>query len=576
MRAVSKIAFDPGQTGHGLSWAHKSGLVAVCLAALMLCCHGLAAAVQHPDQMAFHSLFNPGLAPLNPGWFEKPPFHTYCNYFLSVLPVAGIGGLLDLAGATIASWQELVSKCLQALMFVGAVLLSHRIVSRVARPRVALLSTALLGTSAGLVAHAHFLTADIPVLFWMLAAFFHCQRVFERGRLQDYVIAGLLTGVAAATKYNGLGVGIAIPAAHFARLALGRDAGGLLTHAFAPKLVAGVSFVIVGFIVANPFALLDFRSFYGDFTYNSMVAPVYEGQTGHSYLQFFGGLAESLGWPVFVSALLGAGVALWNSLRRPDDTARTATAWMASAVLLLYYAKFAPFARLETRFVLPVAPYLLILAAPGFEWAVAQFRVAAVTLAVLMLAYNLACSVEVGDRFQSDARIVGTAWLSSGVAPRARVEADVYSSGLGPQYDCCETSMPFVTGRERLFRKLFPGNVFINGSPVDQAAADALVQWYTPAALRVRRPDFIVTNSNYFDRFLEPGLRRDLYPSMREYFDDLLRGRLGYQVAYDVSTPAAAAWIYPRKIDFLQNRLVVLRRVPDEQDAAALVPSMVK
>ena len=85
---------------------------------------------------------------------------------------------------------------------------------------MALALMALFGTSAGLVAHAHFLTADIPVLFWMLAAFVCCQRIFERGRWQDYLLAGLLTGVAAATKYNGLGVGIAIPAAHFARLAL--------------------------------------------------------------------------------------------------------------------------------------------------------------------------------------------------------------------------------------------------------------------------------------------------------------------------------------------------------------------
>ena len=120
--------------------------------------------------------------------------------------------------------------------------------------------------------------------------------------------------------------------------------------------------------------------------------------------------------------------------------------------------------------------------------------------------------------------------------------------------------MPFVTGRERRFRALFPGNEFVNGSAADQAAADVALQWYTPSALQARRPDFIVTNSNYFNRFLEPGLRRELYPTMQQYFDDLLRGRLGYEAAYDVSTPAAAAWVYPRQIDFLQNRLVVLRR----------------
>jgi hypothetical protein len=105
-----------------------------------------------------------------------------------------------------------------------------------------------------------------------------------------------------------------------------------------------------------------------------MVAPVYEGQAGHSFLQFFVGLAESFGWPVLLLALAGAAVTLWHSLRRPEDSAMTATAWMAAAVLLLYYAKFAPFPRLETRFVLPIAPYLLILAAPALDSALDRFR----------------------------------------------------------------------------------------------------------------------------------------------------------------------------------------------------------
>ena len=576
MRAMSESTLDSRNAGGRIPRTQQVVRVAICVVAVLLSYQGLTVAVGHPDQMAFHSLFKPGLAPFNPGWFEKPPFHTYFNYFLSVLPVTGIAALFDLPETTIATWQETVSKCLQVVLFAGAVLMFHRIVARVARPSAALASMALFGTSAGLVAHTHFLTADIPVLFWMLAAFACCQRIFERGRWQDYMMAGLLTGVAAATKYNGLGVGIAIPAAHFARLALAQEGGRLVVHAFAPKLIVGVSCVLAGFVLANPFSVLDFRSFYGDFTYNAMVAPVYEGQTGHSYLQFFVALSESIGWPVMLLALAGATVTLWNSLRKPHDSAMTATAWMATAVLLLYYAKFAPFPRLETRFVLPIAPYLLVVATPALQTALDRFRPVAVTLVTLLLAYNVVCSIEVGDRFRSDARVRGEDWLLSGIPPRAHVEVDVYSSGFGPQYDCCEVSMPFVTGRERLFLTRFPGNEFINGSPDDQAAAEAQLQWYTKAALRARQPDFIVTNSNYFDRFLEPGLRRELYPSMGQYFGELLNGRLGYEIAYDVRTPAAADWIYPHEIDFLQNRLVVLRRPGHEQDSAAIGSSGVK
>lgn len=542
--------------GMSLQWL---GLAFICLAALLLCLHGLADAVDHPDQMAFHPLFKAGLAPFNPGWFEKPPFHTYFNYFLSVLPIGQLADALGVADEVASAWQSLWSKFLQSLLLVGAIVVFHGIVAKVARPGSALLLTALLATSAGLIAHAHFLTADIPVLFWMLLAFAACQRILATARWRDYVLAGLLTGIATAVKYNGIGVGIAIPAAHLARYLLGQDTGPAMTHAFAAKLVVSLACVVAGFVLANPYSVLDFWTFYGDFTYNAAVAPVYEGQTGHSYLQFFVALAETIGIPILVCAVAAAVLGLRLSLRQPSDHLQSATTWMAAAVLLLYYAKFASFPRLETRFVLPVAPYLLIVAAPGLDWALSRSRAVVVLVAVL-LGYNLACSLEVGARFKSDARVTGAAWLRANVAPDSRVEADVYSTGLGPQYACCETSMPFVTGRERLFARLFPGDEFINGSIADQAAADQLVQWFTPEALHQRHPCYVVTNSNYFGRFLEPGLRSDLYPSVRDYYRQLLEEQLGYEITLDVSTPAPPPWAYPRKIDFLENRLVVLER----------------
>ena len=54
------------------------------LLSFALCMRGVTALITHPDQMALLSLFKEGLAPFNPGWFEKPPFHTYTNYFLAI------------------------------------------------------------------------------------------------------------------------------------------------------------------------------------------------------------------------------------------------------------------------------------------------------------------------------------------------------------------------------------------------------------------------------------------------------------------------------------------------------------
>jgi hypothetical protein len=49
----------------------------------------------------------------------------------------------------------------------------------------------------------------------MLAAFWAADRLISDPSRRNYVIAGFLTGITIATKYNGLAVGIALLVAHF-------------------------------------------------------------------------------------------------------------------------------------------------------------------------------------------------------------------------------------------------------------------------------------------------------------------------------------------------------------------------
>jgi hypothetical protein len=127
--------------------------------------------------------------------------------------------------------------------------------------------------------------------------------------------------------------------------------------------------------------------------------------------------------------------------------------------------------------------------------------------------------------------------------------------------------MPFVTGRERLFERVFPGNAFINGSETARQAAEARVGWYVGDALTRRAPDYLVIDSLYYDRFVEPGLRRDLYPSMYEYFRALLAGEYPYQIVFDRRSPSVPAAIYPRDIDFLDNRATIFAKDADRVSA---------
>jgi hypothetical protein len=120
--------------------------------------------------------------------------------------------------------------------------------------------------------------------------------------------------------------------------------------------------------------------------------------------------------------------------------------------------------------------------------------------------------------------------------------------------------MPFVDGRGRLFREVFPGDAFVNGTAEQQADADADVAWFTPDALAERAPDYVVVSSLLYGRFVTPGRRRELYPEMYAFFAALLAGETPYRIVFDERTDPVAAIAYPRAIDFLDNRATILQR----------------
>ncbi len=538
-------------------------LAATLLVAVACCVHGITVEHMHPDQMAFLPLFHPGKWPLDPAWFEKPPLVTYFNYFLSVLPVSALGGVLALSPAAVSTAQLVWSRLLATALLVGAVGIAFSIARQSFGTVAARVIAVLFGTSAGFVAHTHQLTADVPVTFWMLVALYFSHRLLSRGALSDYLWAGACTGVATATKYNGLGIGIALVAAHGLRVVHeGGAADRWRRVLLSRELMLGLAMVGVGFVVANPFAVLDYQTFRDDFLYNYIVAPVYEGQTGHSWGRFFVAIMEIVGLPAFVLGVVTSVVSMALAVRGDLSRIERATVWLCLVTFAVYYAKFAPFPRLETRFVLPIVPVWLLLSGPC--WGRVRWR-SALTAAVLVVgAYDVTCSAYVGRRFLDDPRLPAQAWVQAHVPAGRSIESDVYSpswKGIGGA-PLRQVTMPFVTGRERLFASMFPGDTFVAGSEETRRAAEAMVAWYSPAELEKRDPQLIAVDSLYYDRFVQPGIRSDLYPSMRDYFRALLDERYPYAIVHDRASPPVPGWVYPREIDFLRNRVTILEKRP--------------
>jgi 4-amino-4-deoxy-L-arabinose transferase-like glycosyltransferase len=542
------------------------GIDKILLAALLICfalsLYGITVKYNNPDQMAFQPLFLEGKLPFNPGWFDKPPFHTYFNYFLSVLPINTLSKTVGFSMQTEELLKTIWSRLLTKFMLLIAIGLLYHI----ARKSYGLLSariTALIAaTTAGFIAYSHFLTVDIPVMFWMLVAFTFSHNILFERKLSSYLLAGFFTGIAAATKYNGVAIGFSIVVAHLLSFQIESWKQIFWKKILLSKnLMAGLLMVPVGFLVGNPFALLDYPAFSSGFLYNYMVAPVYEGQTGHSFLRFFGRIIEIIGVPFFLVSAVAFLVALTGLCIAREEWRKRATILLCLSVLIPYYIQFGLFPRLETRFVLPIIPLWFLVS--GLLWEKLQNRKVVFGLLVAaLLGHNLVCSLYVGRRFLDDPRLQAEAWVKENMPVGSTVEKDIYSPTWMylPEVQAEVTVMPFVTSRERLFEVLFPDNEFINGTQKDRSRADEKIAWFSEAELTTRKPDYVVVNSLYYQRFTQPGIRRDLYPSMEEYFSSLLSEKFSYQIVFDQESQNVPAWVYPQDIDFTHNRVTILVR----------------
>jgi 4-amino-4-deoxy-L-arabinose transferase-like glycosyltransferase len=120
------------------------------------------------------------LRALRPSDYMKPPFHTYLNHVLVVWPVTGVMKIAQVPaeGRKIANSAKLIgSRLVTIALYLGTIALAYSFSRRSYGRFSAAIIALVFATSAGFVTQAHFLTVDMPLLFWMLAALWAALRL---------------------------------------------------------------------------------------------------------------------------------------------------------------------------------------------------------------------------------------------------------------------------------------------------------------------------------------------------------------------------------------------------------------
>jgi len=119
-------------------------------------------------------------------------------------------------------------------------------------------------------------------------------------------------------------------------------------------------------------------------------------------------------------------------------------------------------------------------------------------------------------------------------------------------YDAIDLRMAHVHGRYELFSKMFQDNEWLrNYARKFEGEPDERL--FTREELLKRNPDFVSVYSTDYE------IRN---AAARNYYADLLQGRFPYDIVFDAQTIDSPRWVYPRDIDFLRGRIIILARRP--------------
>jgi hypothetical protein len=237
-----------------------------------------------------------------------------------------------------------------------------------------LIGALFLAVSQFHLQHSQYVTTDVASGLFVLLSFTCAFAIAQEGRWRDYLLAGLLAGFAASTKYNAGLIVLPIAVAHglcWGRQSLAR--GYLLAGAAAAALL--------GFVLGTPYALLSWREFVRGVA--GQVAAYNDGSQGdirgawnvRGYVSFFwdAGLLA----PGCIAVLLGIGLLLWQNERQIPGTPpsvglprKAGLLWLSfvAPYLLLLLAQSTHFLRnFIPRFVLCMLP-LGVAGAGVIEW----------------------------------------------------------------------------------------------------------------------------------------------------------------------------------------------------------------
>lgn len=320
----------------------------------------------HPDERAVvNAVQRLSFRPFrwNPEWFNYGSLPIYLTKI-----TASMSAVVDPHAASYDGLMlqgRYVSAVIGALTVFVLILLGTRLYDR----SVGLLAGGLLAACVLHIQYSRFLAVDVPLTFFVLLALYALVGVSREGRATQFMLAGMCIGFAAATKFSAMPLFVPLGVAALNRYLVERR-----FLSVAGRFVLAMAAAVGAFALAQPYALIDFKTFYHDvFEQSTMVRTAgvypyttqYMGTTKYVYdltQLVIWGMAPALGI-VAVCATAWRPVVAWRE-RRAEE-------WVLLAWVVPFFLITGWFEVKFPRYLLPIYPLMILW---GAEWLVRKYR----------------------------------------------------------------------------------------------------------------------------------------------------------------------------------------------------------
>jgi 4-amino-4-deoxy-L-arabinose transferase-like glycosyltransferase len=343
-------------------------------------------------------------SPLNPKFFAYGSFPIYLVKILGVFaptPALAVPWREDFVG------MALLGRALSALFDLGTIALTFLLARRLYDAATGLIASAAIAVTVLHIQLSHFYAVDTLLTLLVVATMYFAARFAQTRARRDALAAGIAFGLALATKVSAAPLIVPIvfvvttadrrpPTTDIRAISGQRSAVVIGRKALARiwnvrrELIRILVVALAAFIVTQPYALLDPIRYFGQIGTESLVA---RGWLDYPYtrqyadtLPFVYPIVQSsiwgMGLPLGIFAWLGSALFVYRFWRARDHALSGVEGWRDGFILswsLVYFlivgAQYAKY----LRYLLPLTPFLFLMAASAFKVQGSRFAVAPFT-----------------------------------------------------------------------------------------------------------------------------------------------------------------------------------------------------